>query len=81
MAIIATHHCPCCGNAMDTIDNIFEFPTFTRHVIQVTCFREGECEFATYTVSPDRANDTGILRSTYHVTKKFDVYTGEKVNE
>jgi hypothetical protein len=65
------YHCPCCNEPMDVI-----VMTLITRVVNVTCWQPG-CEFNSFTMSPDQANDTDRLATVYKKSKKYDVFTGE----
>lgn len=72
------YHCPCCGQEMAILVQRIEYKHINRTFVNVTCWQEG-CVFATYTMSPDQANDGEILTTKYGFTKRYDVYNGELV--
>ena len=70
------YHCPCCNMPMDEIISTFEYPHKTVRIVNVTCWREA-CDFHSYTMSPEQANNAETLKSVYHIDKLFDVFSGE----
>lgn len=80
---IVTHvyFCPQCGCRMDVQIQPIEYAHIKREIVMVTCWQEGQCQLATFTLSDATLLDFDDLRKRYKAEINFCPKTGERYEQ